>query len=134
MNDLNADKYKHKKEKAQITANELLPVWMYILINGEVDNLLTEIIIIQDFMLKDTSLLNDSGYHLINLITALEQYKNKEGDYPIKYNITPTYVVSQKNNFDSVIYEDIRSLSFSSVHEQRRSESESLLSKLNIFK
>ena len=107
---------------------------MYIIINSDFDNILTEIIIMQDFMLKDSSLINESGYHLINFINALENYKNKEGENPLKYCIIPTFVTTSKTNQNTTLYEDMRSFSFNSVNEPRRSESEAIFSKLNIFK
>jgi len=118
--------------KAQITANELVPIWIYLVVYGDVENLLTEINIMQDFMLKDSSLMNESGYHLINLITAVESFKSKENDQ-INYSITPSYIISPKSNFDSIAFENIRSLSISST-SSTRSESANLLTKLNIFK
>lgn len=104
---------------------------MYLVVFGDIENLLTEIIIMQDFMIKDTALMNETGYHLINLITAVESFKPKEENTNMM--ITPSVVVSPKNNYDSIFYDNIRSLSFTST-SSTRSESESLLSKLNIFK
>ena len=132
INDIISEKNKHKKVRAQITANELIPIWMYLVVFGDVENILTEICIMQDFMLKDTSLMNEAGYHLINLITAVESYKVKESD-TMDYIITPSYFTSPKSNYDSMFYENLRSLSFASTTSQK-SENESLLSKFNIFK
>ena len=128
VNDLYSEKYKHKKIKAQITANELVPIWMYLIVHSDVENLLTEIAIMQDFMLKDSSLMNETGYHLINLLTAVESYKNREND-PMSFAIMPSYVITPKNNYDSMFYDNIRSLSFSSTNSTR-TESESLFSKM----
>jgi hypothetical protein len=105
---------------------------MYLVVFGDVENLLTEINIMQDFMLKDSSLMNESGYQLINLITAVESFRNKENDQ-ISYLITPSYVISPKSNFDSIVYDNLRSTSFAST-SSTRSESANLLTKLNIFK
>jgi hypothetical protein len=132
INDIYAEKNKYKKIKSQVTANELVPIWMYLIVFGDIENLLTEIVIIQDFMLKDTALMNESGYHLINLITAIESFKNKENENA-SFSITPAFVVTQKNSYDSMFYDNIRSLSYSSTNSSR-SESESLFSKFNIFK
>jgi len=86
----------------------------------------------QDFMHKDSSLMNESGYHLINLITAIESFKPKENDQ-INYTITPSIVISPKSNYDSIAYENIRSVSFAST-SSTRSESVKVHTKLNIFK
>lgn len=69
----------HKKKNFTPTATELLPMWIYVLINSDVPNLLTECNILSEFRLKDYTLMSEADYNLsANLITAVESLK-KEG-------------------------------------------------------
>ena len=100
--------------------------------HADVENLLTEIEILQDFMLKDSS-FNESCYQLINLLTAVEQFKTKDEDKILNCNIKPSYITSNRNSLDINFYDNFRSNSVFSTQSQR-TESESKSTKLNKFK
>ena len=118
INEIVTENSKHKKIKAQITANEIVPIWIYLVIFGEIENLLTEICIMQDFMLKDLSLINESGYHLINLITAVESFKNKQNDLTSS-KITPSFINGAKYDVGSFLNDIKRRDSVMSTNSTR---------------
>lgn len=126
VNDINEEKNKYNKVKTQITANELVPIWMFLIIYSDIDNIITEVEIIQDFMLKDTSLMNETGYHLTNLITAIEMFKDKDAEHKTYKSIQPYYVISPRNVLECSYLDDSRS--------SLSQNNESVVSKLNIFK
>ena len=100
-------KYKYKKNKAEIGASELVPIWIYIVINSEVENILTETELLQEFNIKQNSAYNEEGYQIVNLNYALEQLKKKDEDKkPVitGFYITPI-VVNVKANSDVNPYE-----------------------------
>lgn len=72
------DKQKHKKQKVQVTTNELVPIWIYILINSKVENIITETQLIQEFNIKSSLFFDGEGFQIANLISAIEDLKKKE--------------------------------------------------------
>ena len=80
VSDLFEDKNKHKKNKIQVTTNELVPIWIYILINSKVDNIITETQLIQEFNIKSSFVFSEEGFQIANLISALEDLKKKDED------------------------------------------------------
>lgn len=79
-------------------------MWIYVIINADIPNLLTECCILQDFRLKDHSPMSESDYNLTNLLNAVEQFK-KDGGFgtnTIKtLNITPHYIFTKSTVSES---------------------------------
>ena len=75
------------------TGDNVWPIWTYVIINADVNNLITECDILQDFKIKDSSLQGSSDYHLTNMLAAVEEFKKKEIGQNKFTNIT-TYFVS----------------------------------------
>jgi len=94
------EKNSTKKSKAQITANELVPMWIYVLINSDINNIITESVLMQEFRLKDQSLMNESDYHLTNILAAID-HLNKDDNKtpkPSATNIVPYVIYSGGSN------------------------------------
>ena len=107
VGELFEEKNKHKKQKIQVTTNELVPIWIYILINSKVDNLLTETQMIQEFVIKSSFNFNEDGFQIANLISALEDLKKREDDKKQAFNgfyVNP-FIINVKVNSDVNPYE-----------------------------
>lgn len=68
-------------------------MWIYVLINAELPNILTEKSILQDFTLKMS--LNENDFILILFIQAIESFRKDGATLNSKYsNITPIIIQS----------------------------------------
>ncbi len=65
-----------KKKGFNLSADEMIPMWIYVIINAEIPNVLTESCIMQDFRLKISQ--PEIEYILITFHNALDDFK-KEG-------------------------------------------------------
>jgi hypothetical protein len=111
------------KKKFSPTANEIIPMWIYVLLNAEIPSLLTECCILQDFKLKDFSLMSEADYNLANLINAVEQFKKDEihGQGNKYTQITPS-VISTKASIPDVSFDySTRSHSMSTINSKQNS-------------
>lgn len=104
VNELLEDKNKYKKNKVQISSNELVPIWIYILLNSKLENIITETQIIQDFNIKSSQSFSEEGFQIANLHSALEDVKKKDEDKKQFINMNPL-VISVKVSSDINPYE-----------------------------
>lgn len=114
------EKNSYKKKSFNLSANELLPMWIYVVVNGDVPNLLTECNILLDFRLKDHSLMSEADYNLTSLLNAVEDIKKDGGSGVSNSNkfisITPYIIQSNTTVPDSASDTmSVRSMSMSSV-------------------
>ena len=84
------DKNKNKKHKVQVTTNELVPIWIYILINSKVESILTETQLIQEFNIKSSFVFSEEGFQIANLVSAIEDLKKKDDEK--RQTITGFYI------------------------------------------
>jgi hypothetical protein len=83
------EKNSFKKKSFQLTTDELLPMWIYVVINAEIPNILTEKCLLHDFTLKSSQSEND--FILILFIQAIENFRKESA--PSKFsNISPIYI------------------------------------------
>lgn len=90
VTELLEDKNKYKKNKIQVSSNELVPIWIYILINSKIDNIITETQLIQEFNIKSSLFFSEEGFQIANLNSALEDLKKKDEDK--KQSISGFYI------------------------------------------
>ena len=61
-------KNSYKKKNFQPNADELIPMWIYVIINSDIPDILAECTFLQDFKLRDYSLMSHEDYSLINFV------------------------------------------------------------------
>lgn len=93
------EKNSFKKSK-QISADELIPMWMYVLINSDINNIMTECVLMQEFRLKDQSLMNESDYHLTNVLSVIDLLNKEDSKTPkpVASSIQPYVIYSGGSN------------------------------------
>ena len=74
-----------------MTTDELLPMWIYVVINSDIQNILSEKTILHDFSLKSGQSEND--FILILFIQAIENFRKENTSGNKNYsNIAPIYI------------------------------------------
>ncbi len=96
-------KNSYKKKNFQPNADELIPMWIYVIINSEISDILAESVFLQDFKLRDHSLMSHEDYSLINFLSAVDQIKkeislNKSNKNV--FSIQPIVVTTRAGNID----------------------------------
>ncbi len=84
------DKNAYKKKSFNLTTDELLPMWIYVIINADLPNILSEKCILQDFTLKIS--LNENDFILILFIQAIESFRKDNLTNNRYSNITPIII------------------------------------------
>jgi hypothetical protein len=101
------EKQSIKKKSFNPGADEIIPMWSYVIINADIPNILTECCLLQDFRLKITQ--PETEYILTTFQSAVEQFKKDISHSNTKYTtITPIYIQTK------TIIPDISSDSFAS--------------------
>jgi len=116
-----------KKKNFQPNADELIPMWIYVIINSDLQDIFAESIFLQDFKLRDLSLMSHEDYSLISFLSAIDQIKKEtKMSNLIKTNsfaIQPIVITSGAGNIDigSFGYDTMshRSASMSSVSSKK---------------
>ncbi len=118
------EKNSYRKKGFSLSADEMIPMWIYIIINSDIPNLLTESCILQDFRIKISQ--PDVEYILITFQNAIENFK-KEGSLQTNTkatNISPIFI--QTNTITAEIPDLYsRSQSMSSTLTRTTSKEES---------
>ena len=117
-------KNSNKKKNFQPNADELLPMWIYVIINSDILNILSECTFLQDFKLKDLSLMSADEYSFVNFLNAMDQIKKEtnfgkvqKGSYviqPIVISCRSGYVDNSYASAESFSSRTISISSFSS--------------------
>lgn len=92
-----------KKKNFQPNADELIPMWIYVIINSDIPDILAECVFLQDFKLRDYSLMSLEDYSLINFLSAVDQIKKEINFGKLKANsfvIQPIIISSRSGNID----------------------------------
>lgn len=63
-------------KKILLTGDDFPPIWTYLIINSDIPNILTEVMILNDFRLQGNFI--DGGYELINFIAAVKNLQDNE--------------------------------------------------------
>lgn len=80
----------NKKKNFTASADELIPMWIYVIINSDINHLITESSILQDFRIQGAQ--SELEYILITFTGAIEQLK-KDLNSNNKYaNIAPIHI------------------------------------------
>jgi len=89
-------------------------MWIYVIINSDIPDILAESSFLQDFKLRDYSLMSHEDYSLINFLSAVDQIKKETHQGIIiksnNYVIQPIVISSKSGG-----YKDIGMLDDSSV-------------------
>ena len=102
-------------------------MWIYVIINSDIPDVLAECVFLQDFKLRDHSLMSHEDYSLISFLSAVDQIK-KETNFgkPVKassFAIQPIIITSRAGNIDymGTGYESAahRSASISSINSKK---------------
>ena len=93
------EKRSNKKDVFIATGDTLLPIWLYIVINCDVPNLLAEVTFLQQFKLKGSNLEGEADYHMTNMFAAVEQL-NKDNQCS-KAILTPYTINTQEQNYNN---------------------------------
>lgn len=113
------DKNSFKKKAFKPTADQYIPMWIYVICNADINNLLTECSILHDFRLRDLSLMSEADYNVTLFMNAVDMFKKEGGmlsSSSQKYsNITPYYIFSKtslpENQYDGGIQSRSQSMS-----------------------
>jgi hypothetical protein len=115
-------KNSYKKKNFQPNADELIPMWIYVIINSDIPDILAECTFLQDFKLRDYSLMSHEDYSLINFLSAVDQIKKETNLGKViksnNYVIQPIQISSKSGNYYNTLMteeEKIRSYSMANV-------------------
>ncbi len=92
------EKNSFKKKNFQPTATELIPMWIYVICNSDINSLLTECCILIDFRLKDLSLMFESDYNLTLFMNAIDSLKKEMGNSNNKFSSITPYIIFSKTS------------------------------------
>ena len=120
-------KNSYKKKNFQPNADELIPMWIYVIINSEVSDILAECVFLQDFKLRDHSLMSHEDYSLISFLSAVDQIKKETNMGKLtkanSFAIQPIIITSRAGNIDyaSTSFDSMasRSASMSTVSSKK---------------
>jgi hypothetical protein len=69
----------------------MIPMWIYVIVNSEIPNILTESLILQDFRIKISQ--PELDYILVSFQSAIEYMKKEGGSIATKFsNLAPIYI------------------------------------------
>lgn len=89
------------------SGDNLWVIWVYIVINTEIKNLLTEVNILRNFKIKESFLDGEAEFHMTNMIAAVDHLFNLEKEK--KQPTLQPYYISSNNNYAMM---DSRDFSF----------------------
>lgn len=78
-------------------------MWIYVICNSDLNNILTECSILVDFRLKDFTTMSESDYILTNFMCAIDSFKKEivSGGSNKTNNLTPYVIFSKTSMPDS---------------------------------
>ncbi len=102
-------------------------MWIYVIINSEIPDILAECVFLQDFKLRDHSLMSHEDYSLISFLSAVDQIKKETNMGKVakatSFCIQPIVITSRAGNIDYIGsgYESMasRSASMSTVSSKK---------------
>ncbi len=112
------EKNLQKKKNFQPSADQLLPMWIYVISNADINNLLTECSFLVDFRLKDFTTMSESDYILANFMCAIDSLKKEIAIGGNKTNNLAPYVIFSKTSMPEEPAE-VSYLRTSSMHSVR---------------
>ena len=99
-----------KKKNFQPNADELIPMWIYVIINSDIPDILAEFAILQDFKLRDYSLMSHEDYSLISFLSAVDQIKKEtnsgKGNKINSYVIQPILITSKASGYSESMFDE----------------------------
>jgi hypothetical protein len=93
-----AERNLQKKKNFQPSADQLIPMWIYVICNADLNNLLTECSFLVDFRLKDFTTMSESDYILTNFMCAIDSFKKEISSGGNKTNNLTPYVIFSKTS------------------------------------
>ncbi len=87
-----------KKKNFQPSADQLLPMWIYVIVNSDINNLITECSFLVDFRLKDFTTMSESDYILANFMCAIDSLKKEISSGGNRTNNITPYVIFSKTS------------------------------------
>jgi hypothetical protein len=101
-------------------------MWIYVIINSDVPDILAECTFLQDFKLRDYSLMSHEDYSLINFLSAVDQIKKETNLGKViksnNYVIQPIVISSKSGGYSNLIMseeEKIRSYSMANFSSNK---------------
>jgi len=115
----------YRKKGFNLSADEMIPMWIYVIINADIPNILTESCILQDFRIKISQ--PEVEYILITFQNAIENFK-KDGALPSQSrssSISPIFIQTKTVIPEIPDVNSSRSMSMSSTFTKTSSRDES---------